>query len=54
MQNQDQIIFVVEACENCKAHGWNTRHDEAKYTEFFKKQAAAIIDRIPNAIVMKN
>lgn len=32
----------------------HTRIDEAKYNEFFKKVAAAIIDRIPNAMIMKN
>ena len=45
---------MIECTENCQAHAWNTRLDENKYIEFFKKQAAAIIDRIPNAIVMKN
>lgn len=48
------IIFVVESCQNCKEHHWNTRHDEAKYQEFFKKVASAIIEKIPNAMVMKN
>lgn len=48
------IVFVVELCQNCKEHGWNTRHDEAKYLEFFKKVAASIIERIPNAMIMKN
>ena len=32
----------------------HTRIDEAKYNEYFKKVAAAIIDRIPNAMIMKN
>ena len=45
---------MVETCQNCKEHAWNTRHDEAKYIEFFKKIAGAIIERIPNAVVMKN
>jgi predicted small metal-binding protein len=54
MSNQE-IVFVVESCQNCGAGcGWHTRHDEAKYTEFFKRIAAAIIDRIPNAMIMKN
>ena len=52
--NANEIYFVVESCQNCKEHHWNTRHDEAKYVEFFKKIAAAIIERIPNAMVMKN
>ena len=48
------IVFVVESCQNCKEHNWNTRHDEAKYQEFFQKIASAIIEKIPNAMVMKN
>ena len=52
--NAEQIVFVIECCQNCKEHGWNTRHDEAKYIAFCKKQAAAIIENIPNAIIMKN
>ena len=24
--------FVIEFCENCRTHNWNTRHDEAKYS----------------------
>jgi hypothetical protein len=47
-------IFVVETCQNCSEHRWNTRHDEAKYSEFFTKVAAIIVSRIPNAMVMKN
>lgn len=35
-------------------YGWHTRHDEKKYIEFFDKVSAAIIERIPNAIVMRN
>jgi len=48
------IVFVVESCMNCKDHHWNTRHDEAKYQEYFQKLANAIIEKIPNALVMKN
>ena len=36
---------------SCK---WHTRHDEAKYQEFFKRIAEEIIKKIPNAMVMKN
>ncbi len=50
----DQTIFVVETCQNCNEHGWNTRHDENKYADFFKRMAAAIIARLPDAVVMKN
>lgn len=49
-----EIVFVVEMCQNCKEHQWNTRHDEAKYNEFFKRVSESIIDRVPNAVIMKN
>ena len=27
-------IFVIEVCENCRTHNWNTRHDENKYKAY--------------------
>ena len=33
----NELVFVIETCQNCKEHHWNTRHDEAKYTEFFNR-----------------
>ena len=24
-------VFVIEHCENCAQHQWNTRHDAAQY-----------------------
>ena len=32
-----ELVFVVETCQNCKEHHWNTRHDEAKYLDFFNR-----------------
>ena len=32
--NPEDIEFVVEYCVGCESHGWNTRHNEAKYYEF--------------------
>lgn len=37
LQVMSDIVFVVEMCRNCAEHGWNTRHDEAKYQDFFKR-----------------
>jgi hypothetical protein len=54
MNQNSETVFVVECCQNCKEHAWNTRHDEAKYQEYFQKIASAIIEKIPNAMVMKN
>jgi len=47
-------VFVIECCENCKEHQWNTRHDQAKYEDFFNRVASAIVDRIPGAVTMRN
>ncbi len=32
-QDQDKF-FIIEVCENCRTHNWNTRHDEAKYKQY--------------------
>lgn len=24
-------VFVIEHCENCQAHQWNTRHNAEQY-----------------------
>lgn len=52
--NDEEIVFVVETSDNSKEHAWNSRLDDAKYVEYFKKLAAAIIERVPNAMIMKN
>ena len=31
------LVFVIETCQNCKSHTWNTRHDENKYLDYFNK-----------------
>lgn len=46
--------FVIEACQNCGEHHWNTRHDEKKYSNMFQKLANMIVKAIPNSMVMKN
>ena len=32
--NHDDQYFIIEVCENCRSHNWNTRHDEAKYKQY--------------------
>ena len=27
------LVFVIEHCENCHMHSWNTRHDAKKYMD---------------------
>lgn len=53
-QSQEESVFVIETCQNCKACCWHTRHDEAKYIEYFNKVSAAIVERVPNAVTMRN
>jgi hypothetical protein len=33
----NELVFVIETCQNCKEHHWNTRHDESKYLDFFNR-----------------
>ena len=47
-------MFVVEACQNCSQHGWNTRHNEAKYRNLYKALAQAILVKVPQSLVMRN
>jgi hypothetical protein len=35
--SNSELVFVIETCQNCKEHHWNTRHDEAKYLDFFNR-----------------
>ena len=56
--------FVVEHCENCKTHSWNTRHDEPKYKKYGLDSkfilndkgivAKTIMELIPDAVVVIN
>ena len=34
---EDKVYVVVECCQNCSQHDWNTRHNEAKYKSFYEK-----------------
>ena len=34
MERSTENTFVIEVCENCRAHNWNTRHDENKYKNY--------------------
>ena len=31
-------LFVIEVCENCDTHRWNTRHDEEKYKGYAQER----------------
>ena len=66
MVDNFESTFVIECCENCRSHQWNTRHDPGKYDEFFNNSkfsaslkvvctvASAITSKVPDATVLKN
>ena len=63
VSDASELVFVVETCQNCKEHHWNTRHDEAKYLDFFNRGnhyhisllvSSAITQRLPSATVLRN
>ena len=45
---------MFEVCGNCKTHQWNTRHNEAKYIQYFTDVANAIKEHVPNANCIMN
>lgn len=39
----DKVDYiVVECCQNCSEHKWNTRHNEGKYKDFFLKRKSKL------------
>jgi hypothetical protein len=40
-EGNNELCFVIEVCQNCKDHHWNTRHDAAKYQEYFNRGKTA-------------
>jgi hypothetical protein len=42
---------VIEACQNCRTHQWNTRHKEEVYIEHAMGLAAAIQKRTGWAVL---
>ena len=49
-----EITFVFEVCSSCSTHSWNTRHNEAKYQQFFADVSSAIRAVIPEAVCVMN
>ena len=47
------FVFVVETCQNCKEHHWNTRHDEAKYLDFFNRGTFQFIEGLDGIKYLK-
>ena len=54
IHNLGQKVVVIEYCEGCQAHAWNTRHDEAKYESFAAGLEADLKEMIPGLTVFKN
>ena len=50
----EKKIFVIEHCENCPAHAWNTRHDEKQYKNYAISCAAAIKEQVKDCDVVFN
>jgi len=38
----DGAVIVIEFCQGCRTHSWNTRHDASKYVAQAAGVAAAI------------
>jgi|JI9StandDraft_1071089.scaffolds.fasta_scaffold83677_1 hypothetical protein len=62
--SDNSYTIVIECCENCRSHQWNTRHDPEKYDQYFLNSKcgslssflvqSAITAKMPNANVVKN
>ena len=50
----DPDKFVIERCVDCFKHAAYTRHDEAKYKQFFKILKEQIETIIPGSKVLEN
>ena len=50
----EEIVMIIEHCVHCSAHGWNTRHDEAKYLGHAKRLGDLINSIDPNIKVLFN
>lgn len=46
--------MCIECCQSCKQHSWNTRHDEAKYLNFFNLIAEGVQSVKPEVRVLRN
>jgi len=51
---KQKTVFVIEHCENCPSHKWNTRHDEKQYKNYAISCAAAIKELVPDTEVVFN
>ena len=47
-------IFVIEHCDNCGQHSWNTRHDLNQYKNYAVNTAKAIKEKVPDCDVVFN
>ena len=34
--SDENLVFSIEACRNCKRHQWHTMHDEQRYQNYFQ------------------
>ena len=53
--DRQENTFVIEACENCKSHNWNTRHDENKYKNYaIERKGRFILHSIVATLIQKS
>ena len=50
----DKPIFVIEQCNNCRIHQWNTRLDENKYNAYSASLTSEIQANVGNATILIN
>ena len=50
----EEPIFVIEVCNCTKDDEKHTRVDKSKYDEYFNKVSSAIVQTVPNAIILRN
>ncbi len=60
---ESKEILIIECCQNCSLHQWNTRHKEERYNSFFstsrkklnnRKVESSIQEGSPTVEVWKN
>ncbi len=50
----NQKTFVIEVCEGCANHAWNTRHDPNQYKNYAMNTSRAIKEKVPDCDIVFN
>ena len=54
MKSSLDNVYIVEFCQNCRTHNWNTRHEEARYKNYAQEMADCISKTISGSVVYQN